>query len=326
MAFDVTITDVLLASRRIAGRVRRTPLEHSPALSRLSGAEVWLKLENQQLTGSFKLRGAMNRMLAMGGDERARGVITCSSGNHAQAMAMAARTLHTRTVICVPGQCPQVKRDAILERGGEWVELRVIGTFYDEAEEECLRMAEREGLVFVSAFDDPIVAAGQGTAGLEMLLDEPELDAILCPISGAGLIRGVGVAALALRPGIKVWGAHAEANPAWPKALARGGVEPVVEEVSIADALGGGACQSHFDFVKNELAGVVSVTEGEIAEGMRFLFENHRQAAEGGGAVALAALLAGKLKSSLKQGSKIGVVISGGNIGRETFAKILTRD
>lgn len=321
MAYEVTITDVLLANRRLAGRVRRTPLERSPSLSRLSGAEVWVKLENQQLTGSFKIRGALNRMLAMNDAERARGVITCSSGNHAQAMALAARELCTKVAICVPGQCPQVKRDAILDRGGEWVELRVIGTFYDEAEEACLQMAEKEKLPFVSAFDDPMVVAGQGTAGLEMLMDEPELDTILCPISGAGLIRGVAVAAKALRPGIKVWGVHADSNPAWSEALARGRVEPAVEEPTIADALSGRACDTHFSFVRNELAGVVSVSEAEIRDSMRFLFETHRQTAEGGGIVALAALFAGKLK--LPAGAKTGVVLSGGNVGRELFSEIL---
>ena len=168
MSYSVTITDILSAANFLRGRVRRTPLEYSPSLSVLTGGEIWLKLENQQIAGSFKPRGAFNKMFSLSEKERAQGVITCSSGNHAQGMAMAAAALQTKTVICVPGQCPETKREAIREKGGDFVELRVIGTYYDEAECECLKMAERENLTFVSAFDDPIVAAGQGTVGLEM--------------------------------------------------------------------------------------------------------------------------------------------------------------
>lgn len=320
MSYDVTITDILLAARFLNGRIRRTPLEYSPALSSVTGAQVWLKLENQQIAGSFKPRGAFNRMFAMSEEERKKGVITCSSGNHAQGMAMAARSLKTRAVICVPGQCPQIKRDAIIERGGEYIELRVIGTYYDEAEAESMKMAEREGLIFVSAFDDPYISAGQGTVGLEMLQDEPELDVILCQISGAGLIRGVATAAKALRPGIKVWGVHASANPAWPEALRRGRVEPVDESISLADALGGGACENHLDFVRKELEGIIGVSEEEIARGIRFMFEKHHQLVEGAGAVTVAAALAGKV--SLK-GMKVGIVVSGGNIGEEKFIAAL---
>jgi len=316
MPYDVTITDILLAARFLNGKIRRTPLEFSPSLSSSTGAQVWLKLENQQIAGSFKPRGAFNRMFAMSMEERVNGVITCSSGNHAQGIAMAARTLKTKAVICVPGQCPQIKRDAICEKGGEYVELRVIGTYYDEAEAESMKMAEREKLTFISAFDDPYVSAGQGTIGLEMLQDEPELDVILCQISGAGLIRGVATAAKALRPGIKIWGIHAAANPAWPEALKNGTVAPVDEEISLADALGGGACQNHLDFVMNEIDGLVGVSEDEIAKGIRFMFEKHHQLVEGAGAVTIAAALSGR--ADLK-GKRVGIVVSGGNIGEDKF-------
>lgn len=320
MSYNVTITDILLAARFLKNRTRHTPLEYSPALSEATGGKVWLKLENQQTAGSFKPRGAFNRMFAMGEEEKKRGVITCSSGNHAQGIAMAARELKTRAVICVPGQCPHVKRESILEKGGEFVELRVIGTYYDEAEMESIKMAERENLVFVSAFDDPYVSAGQGTVGLEMLQDEPELDIILCQISGAGLIRGVATAAKALRPGIKVWGVHAKANPAWPEAIRKGIVEMTEEEVSLADALGGGACQNHLDFVLNELEGLIAVSEEDIAKGIRFMFEKHHQLVEGAGAITAAAALAGSVDL---RGKKVGLVVSGGNIGEEKFLSVM---
>lgn len=320
MSYSVTITDILSAANFLRGRVRRTPMEYSPSLSVLTGGEIWLKLENQQIAGSFKPRGAFNKMFSLSEKERAHGIITCSSGNHAQGMAMAAAALQTKTVICVQGQCPETKRGAIREKGGDFVELRVIGTYYDEAECECLKMAERENLTFVSAFDDPIVAAGQGTVGLEMAEEKPDLDIVLCQISGAGLIRGVGTAIKALCPGAKIYGVHAAANPAWPEALKRGAVEPVEEEISLADALGGGACANHFEFVRDELAGLISVTEDEIAAGIRFIFEKHHQLAEGGGAVALAAALAGKIDL---RGKKTGIVVSGGNIGKEKLLSVL---
>lgn len=320
MPYNVTITDILKAAKFLRGKTRRTPMEISPALSKHMGADVWLKLENQQIAGSFKPRGAFYRIFALGEAERGRGIITCSSGNHAQGVAMAASALKTHAVICVPGQCPQVKRDAILERGGEFVELRVVGTYYDEAEAECFRMAERERLTFISAFDDPDIAAGQGTVALEMLQEEPELDAIICQLSGGGLIRGVATAAKALRPDIEVWGVHASANPAWPEALQRGYVAPTEEEVSLADALGGGACQNHFDFVKREINGVVGVSEAEIAHGIKFLFRHHHQAVEGAGAIATAALLAGKIPT---KAARIGVIVSGGNISAEKLATVL---
>ena len=254
-------------------------------------------------------------------EERDKGVITCSSGNHAQGIAMAARDLKVKAVICVPGQCPQVKRESILEKGGEYVELRIIGTYYDEAEIESMKMAERENLVFISAFDDPYVSAGQGTVGLEMIRDEPELDVILCQISGAGLIRGVATAAKALRPGIKVWGVHAKANPAWPEAVKRGRVELTDEEVSLADALGGGACQNHLAFVLSELEGLIAVSEEDIARGIRFMFEKHHQLVEGAGAIAVAAALAGSVDLKDK---RVGIVVSGGNIGEEKFLSAMS--
>ncbi|MDD4159562.1 MAG: threonine/serine dehydratase [Synergistaceae bacterium] len=320
MPYEVSITDILLAARFLKNRTRRTPLEFSPALSMITGGKVWLKLENQQVAGSFKPRGAFNRMFAMTEEERQKGVITCSSGNHAQGIAMAARELRTKAVICVPGQCPQVKREAILEKGGDFVELRVIGTYYDEAEIESMKMAEEEKLIFISAFDDPYVSAGQGTVGLEMLEDEPELDVILCQISGAGLIRGVATAAKALRPGIAVWGVHAKANPAWPEAVKKGEVRMVNEEVSLADALGGGACQNHLDFVLNELEGLLAVSEEDIAKGIRFMFEKHHQLVEGAGAIGVAAVLAGEIDLKDK---RAGIVVSGGNIGEEKLLAAL---
>ena len=213
MVIAPEMKDVLKAARFLVGRIRKTPVEKSYSLSDMAGSEVFLKWENQQLCGSFKIRGALNKMYSLTSLERGRGVITASSGNHAQGVAMAASLLGVRAVICVPGSCPETKREAILSRGSGLVDLRVIGRFYDEAEAEAKAVAERDGLVYVSAYEDHHIVSGQGTLGLEFLMEVPDLDLLIVPISGGGLISGVATAARALRPGIEVIGVHASANP-----------------------------------------------------------------------------------------------------------------
>ncbi len=313
------ITDVLKASRFLKGRVRHTPLERSYPLSERVGADVFVKWENQQLCGAFKIRGALNKLFSLSDAERARGVVTASSGNHAQAVAMGASLLGIRAVICVPGYCPETKKQMVRRRGGEWVDLRVIGHAYDEAEVEALRLAREEGLVFVSAYEDRLIAAGQGSLAVEMLFDEPELDTIICPISGGGLITGVVTAAAALHPGIRVWGAHARNNPGWTEGWKAGRIVPVEELDSIADALGGAASQPLFEYLHGRLAGVVDVSEDEIERAIAFMHREHHQVVEGGGAVAVAALLAGRVETA---GHRIGIVVSGGNIADEKLLPI----
>lgn len=322
MKIEPTITDVLLAARFLQGRIHRTPLEYSFPLSEKSGTEVFVKWENQQKCRSFKIRGALNKMFSLSEEEKARGVVTASSGNHAQGVATAAKLLKTRAVICVPGMCPETKRQAIRNLGGEFVELKVVGHFYDDAEDESFRLRDQEGLTYVSAFEDLHIAAGQGTLGLEMLLDEPELDVILCPISGGGLISGVLTAARALRPGIEVWGIHAAANPAWPEAFKAGSVVSVEEEETIADALCGGASEPNFAYLKDRLNGVLDVSEEELEGAMAFVHHHHHQVIEGGAATAVAGLLSGKLDLA---GKRVGIVVSGGNVDDSKLVDILTR-
>lgn len=317
-----TIIDVLLAARFLQGRIYRTPLEYSFPLSGATGAEVFVKWENRQICRSFKIRGALNKMFSLSEEEKGRGVVTASSGNHAQGVAMAAKMLQTRAVICVPGMCPETKRQAIRNLGGEFVELKVVGHFYDDAEEESFRLRDEEGLTYVSAFEDLKIAAGQGTLGLEMLMDEPQLDVILCPLSGGGLASGVMTAARALRPGIEFWGVHAAANPAWPAAFKAGKVVPVEEEETIADGLCGGASQPNFPYLKENLTGILDVTEEEIEKAMAFVHNHHHEVIEGAAAVAMGALLAGKL--DLK-GRRVGVVVSGGNVDDARLVEILGR-
>jgi len=317
-----TITDVLFARRFLKGRVRHTPSEVSPFLSDIANGEVIVKWENMQVCGSFKIRGALYKMFSLTPEERKIGVITSSSGNHAQGVATAAKMLGVKAVICVPGNCPDTKKEAIKRRGDEWVDLKVIGKFYDEAEAEAKRLSNEEGLVYVSAYEDRHVISGQGTAGLEFLEDYPDLDVLLVPISGGGLITGISLAAKALRPGIEIWGVHAEANPSWSKAWEVGRVEQVEEEDTLADALSGAASQILYEHLRGVLAGVIQVAEEDLEKAIAFIHEKHHQVIEGAGATGVAALLSGKIDT---RGKKVGVFISGGNIDDKKLVKILNK-
>ena len=195
-----TPRDIHLARRRIAALIRRTPLLHSAALSERAGAAVYLKLENLQHTGSFKIRGAANKLLSLAAGERARGVVAVSSGNHGRAVAYVARQLGIRAVICVSERVPAGKIDAIRRLGAELV---VHGATYDEAEAHSLRLQAEQGLVRVDPFDDPAVIAGQGTIGLELLEDLPQVDTVVVPLSGGGLISGIAIALEAASPAIR---------------------------------------------------------------------------------------------------------------------------
>jgi threonine dehydratase len=316
------ITDILKARRALSGGVRRTPLELSHPLSDMTGAHVYMKLENLQHTNSFKIRGAINKMRSLSPDERARGVITASSGNHAQGLSAAAAMMRVKAVICVPLTCPETKKASVLARGGSCVDLRVIGAKYDDTERRARELAAVEGLSFVSAYEDTHIAAGQGTLALEMLEDEPELDAVFCPISGGGLITGVTVAARALRPGIELWGAFAANNPSWGRAWEAGEVVPVEESDSIADALGGGASRKLFGFIRSNITGVLGIPEDGIARAMALVHRSHHMVIEGGAGVAVAALLSGRVDV---RGKKVGVVVSGGNADNSKFIEILEK-
>jgi threonine dehydratase len=286
----------------------------------MTGAQVCLKLENQQHAGSFKIRGAINKMFSLSEAERSRGVITASSGNHAQGLATAASMLGVRAVICVPETCPETKKDSVRARGGKYVELRVTGAQYDDTEREALRAADEEGLVFVSAYEDTYIAAGQGTLAIEMFEAEPELDVIICPLSGGGLLTGLTAAAKTLRPSIEIWGTMARNNQSWQHAWATGRVEPIEELDSIADALGGAASPKLFGYIRNNITGIADSSEDEIAKSMAMIHKLHHMVIEGAAGTAIAALISGKIEV---RGKRVGIVISGGNVDDAKFVKIL---
>jgi threonine dehydratase len=319
MSAPSTLADAFVARRRIAGHVVRTPLERSASLSARLGAEVLLKLEHRQTTGSFKLRGATNALLALDAEARHRGVVAASSGNHGRALAHAARAAGARCTICVSGLAPANKRAAIEALGAK---LHVVGRSHDETQAEVERLVARDGLIEISPFDDPQVIAGQATLGLEILEDAPDARTILVPLSGGGLAAGVALAAKAIKPVIRIVGVSMEHGAAMHASLAAGRPVPVEEVPTLADALGGGiglANRHSFALVAALLDEAVLLTEAEIAAGIRHAYAEEREIVEGGGVVGIAALLAGKIRPA---GVTVAL-LSGRNIDIATHRAVI---
>ena len=322
LPIDPSITDVAKAYRFLRDRVRHTPTEYSFPLSEICGAPVFLKWENQQLCGSFKLRGALYKMNSLSKEERARGVVTCSSGNHGQGVALAAKELEIQTLIFVPNVCPETKKTAIKKRGGEFVELIVTKGDYDFAEHSAHEHAEKNGMTYVSSFEDPTVISGQGTAGFEMFMDEPDIELLIIPAGGGGLMNGIAIAAKALNPDVEIWGVQSVASNPWVVSWPDGIVKEVTYLETLADGLAGYIPQSLLSLAKKRVTGILEITEEEIAKAIAYLHREHHQIVEGAGAVGVAALLAGKIDL---RGRKTGIVISGGNIDEEKLKDILTK-
>ena len=328
-AYDRAVTvahptpdDVLHAASRIAGEVIRTPLVLSGALSERLGADVHLKLECRQRTGSFKLRGAANTLLSLTEQERERGVVAVSSGNHGRAVAHMASRIGIEAVICLSERVPAVKQDAIADLGATLV---VAGPDQDDADREARGLVDEMGFVFVHPFDDPRVIAGQGTVGLEIAEDLPDVAHVVVPLSGGGLIAGV---ALGLQAGGAAAGVHGvtqEHGPAMYDSLRAGRLVDVAETDTLADALAGGlGPENHhtFELCRTLLSSTVLVSEEQIAAAMRFLHDEEGLVVEGGGAVGIAALLAGRL-GVVPDAGPVAVVVSGGNVATETLERVL---
>ncbi|MEN2996125.1 threonine dehydratase [Acetomicrobium thermoterrenum DSM 13490] len=315
--------DVLRAAKFLEGKARRTPTEESADLSEIAGGRVFLKWENMQPCGSFKIRGSLNKMFHMSEGERKRGVVTASSGNHAQGVAMAAKMLGVRAVVFVPSVCPITKRKAIKRLGGDTVELRVTEGLYDEAEAAAKELSRTEGLTYVSSYEDHYIVSGAGTVGLEMLLDEPELDMIVVPAGGGGLITGIATAAKALSPRIRIVGVQSVASMPWVASWQSGRVVDVSYSDTLADGLTGGIPQSLLDLARVRVDDFIAVEEKDIAGAISFLHKKHHQVVEGAGAIGVAALLSGRISAV---GRNVGVVISGGNIDHEVLMRVLSEN
>ncbi|MDQ2101895.1 threonine ammonia-lyase [Azospirillum isscasi] len=315
---SLTLDDIRAAAARIGDRLPITPTEASPRLSEMTGCSVVLKLENQHLTGSFKERGALNKLLSLDEAERQAGVIAMSAGNHAQAVACHATRLGIRSVIVMPAFTPFTKVERT-ESLGARVELH--GETLSDAAAHARELAEREGLVFVHPYDDPLIAAGQGTAALELLDAAPDLDMLVVPVGGGGLIGGMAVAAKALRPGVQVIGVECAMFPSMRQALA--GQPIACGGATIADGIAVKAPGAvTLPLVRRYVDDVVEVGEPRLEEAVYRLATVQKLVAEGAGAAALAAVLDDPERF---RGKRVGVVVSGGNIDARILAQVLTR-
>jgi threonine dehydratase len=314
-----TIDDIRAAAQRIDGAVIKTPMLVSRTLSEILGAEVWLKFENLQFTAAYKERGALNKLLQLSPEDRARGVIAASAGNHAQAVAYHARRLGIPAVIVMPESTPTVK---VTQTAGHGAQVVLYGKIVDDAFSKARELALENGYVFVHAFDDPEVIAGAGTVGLEMLEAAPDLDIITIPIGGGGLMSGVAIAARALKPDIELIGVEAELYPSMKCAI-EGCHLPLG-----GDTLAEGIAVKHpgelTSRILRELANdVVLVSERDLERAVSMLAGIEKTVVEGAGAAGLAAMLA---QPERFKGKKVATMLCGGNIDTHLLANVLVRD
>jgi threonine dehydratase len=315
----VTFDDVRAAAARIAGHVHRTPVFTSRTADAITGARVFFKAETFQRVGAFKARGAFSRLTLLGAAERSRGVVAFSSGNHAQAVALAARDLGVPATIVMPDDAPALKLAATRGYGAEVV-------LYDRRREDreaiARRLVEERGVILVPPFDDEAVIAGQGTAALELLEEVPDLDVVVTPCGGAGLLAGTAVSATALRPGVRVLGVEPEAGNDVARSLAEGRRIAIAVPETIADSLQTTRVgERNFAILQALVEGVVTASDLELRQAMTFLFSRMKLVVEPGGAAAAAALLAGSVP--LVAGRRVGIVLSGGNVDPARFAELV---
>jgi threonine dehydratase len=318
MTQTVTLRDIYVARGRIAGRVRRTPLVLSETLSAQAGCPVHLKLEHHQITGSFKLRGATNAVVALSDAQREAGVVGVSTGNHGRGLAYAAKQAGVRAVICMSSLVPRNKVRSIEALGAE---VRIVGRSQDEAEDEVAKLVAA-GMTMLPPFDHAHVIAGQGTLGLEILEDLPDTATVVVPLSGGGLIAGVARAVKSADPAIRVVGVTMARGAAMFHSQQAGHPVQVEELPTLADALGGGiGLDNRFTFamVRDLVDDLLLVDEDTIAQAIRHAYKQEKQVIEGSGAVGIAALLTGGIAGA----GPIVLVVSGGNVDMEQHARLI---
>ena len=314
-----TIDDIRVAAERVKGAVVRTPMLVSRTLSEITGAEIWLKFENLQFTAAYKERGALNKLLQLSAEERARGVIAASAGNHAQAVAYHAKRLGIPATIVMPESTPTVK---VTQTAGHGAKVVLHGNIVDDAFAKARELALEKGYVFIHAFDDPQIIAGAGTVGVEMLEDAPDLDAIVVPIGGGGLMSGVSIAARAIKPDIELIGVEAELYPSMKCAIQNCqmplGGDTLAEGIAVKHP---GELTSR---ILAELANdVVLVSERDLERAVAMLVGIEKTVVEGAGAAGMAAILSDPARY---QGRKVGTLLCGGNIDTHLLANVLVRD
>jgi len=317
---SVTLQGIQQARLRIQSRIYLSPAPHTEALSRMTGHPLYLKLDNLQRTGAFKERGALNKILTLSAEDKSRGVIAASAGNHAQAVAYHATAHGIRARIVMPLMTPLVKTAATAAYGAEVV---LHGANYDEACEEALRLASQDKMTFLHPFDDDAVIEGQGTIGLELLEQIERLEAVVVPIGGGGLIGGIACAVKESNPKIRIIGVQTERLPSMLRAAENGSPVTIAAEATIADGIAvRRAGERTLPLVQRYVDEMVTVDEEEIAQSILVLLEREKTLAEGAGAVALAALL--QQKTSLRS-QRTAALVCGGNIDVSLLARIIER-
>ncbi len=315
---NVTFEMIQEAAQNLKPIIKNTELHYANHLSEETNGDVYLKLENLQLSGSFKIRGAYNKMLHLSEEEKQRGVVASSAGNHAQGVAISASKLGIKSTIVMPKTAPFAKIFATRRYGAEVV---LDGEIYDEAYQKAMAIKEATNATFVHPFNDPYVIAGQGTIGLEMLEQKPDLDVIFVPIGGGGIAAGIALAAKTMNKDIKIIGVQSANAPSMHQAIAKGEIEKVKVTKTIADGIAV-ACPGDetFPLIQQYVDEIITVTDTQISQAILFLLESCNLVCEGAGAVTVAAILAHKEKLGNK---KVGAVLSGGNIDTNLIESII---
>lgn len=317
---DISSRDIWEAKKRISSMIYKTPLIQSAVLSEKMGRRVFLKLENVQEIGAFKVRGAANKILSLSTEARGRGIATYSTGNHGLAVAYVAKKLGIEAVVCLSNRVPRAKVDSLKRLGAK---IEIYGDSQDAAGERCYELERKEGLTVIQPFDDPYVIAGQGTIGLELLEELPNLTDVIVPLSGGGLLSGVGLAVKSNDRGIRVSGVCMEKSAVMYESLKAGKPVLLEESETLADSLLGGIGQDNsytFRIVQEYMDNAYLISEEEIAYSMAFMIDKHRMVMEGAAATGVAAVLGGKIP---RQEGDVAVIISGHNVDLSVIHRVI---
>ena len=317
---EVTLSDIVAAEKQLRGFVLETPLKQSNYFSELFGKNIFFKMENLQHTGAFKVRGARNKLLSLTPEEKKRGVVTASAGNHAQGVAYQAKLLGVRATIVMPESAAMTK---VLATRGYGAQVIIKGATYDDAYQEALELQKEKKMVFVHAYEDPSIIAGQGTIGLEILKQNPAVEVVIVPIGGGGLISGIATALKSLKPGMRVIGVQATGASAMAESLKKGKPVAISEIKTMAEGIAVKRTSPYtFKYIQKYVDRIVSVTDEEISAAILQLLEKTKTLVEGAGAVSLAALLFNRVDLKEKQ---IVCLLSGGNLDVTTLSHVIER-
>lgn len=317
----LTLDKVYHAHYVLKEAIRQTDIIYSPVLSKESGCEVYLKCENLQITGSFKVRGAYYKISQLKPEEKARGVIACSAGNHAQGVALASKKFGIKSIICMPDGAPISKVEATKSYGAEVV---LVPGVYDDAHNRAEELKTEKGYTFIHPFDDEDVIAGQGTIGLEIMEQLKDVDAVVVPVGGGGLVSGVAFAVKSLNPKVRVYGVQSAGAPSMANSLEHKKIETLPSVSTVADGIAvKEPGQLTFDICSKYVDGVVTVTDDQVSAAILALIEKQKMIAEGAGAVALAAVMFGKIPDI--KDKKVVCLVSGGNIDVTILSRVISR-